>query len=245
MASPLAITLLPESSIYVDGAGDPFDVTSGRACARVTLRLTAITAGGLSIHIETSSSGVDNWSVVARLRANAAGDYGLTAGGLKGFVRALWALDSGTSGVVAGVTAIAHQLYCTPADLPRFGLPSVVLEELETTVESQTDACLAATDEAEGYLANRYSMPLVSWGDALRLHVAKLAIVSFLDASGWQPSGQDDVIMAAYTRAIAWLKGVGGGVISPPGIVDSSPTPGASGSGPSGARVTSQPMRGW
>lgn len=244
MASPLAITLRAESAVVVSASEASVNATPWRTCARLTLRVTAFTAGGLTLYVDTSSTGSDNWTAIARRAINATGDYPFTVVGLKGYVRARLVVADGSSGIVAGVSGEAHQLYCSPDDLQRFGLPEETIESLERSAEDKADACLAATDEAEGYLATRYTMPLVAWGEALRLHTSKLAVVSFLDKAGWQPSGPDDVIMAAYDRAIAWLKGVSKGTISPPGIVDSSaPTAGSSVSG--GARVRSSTLRGW
>jgi phage gp36-like protein len=206
------------------------------------VRVTAVT-GGLTLLVETSVDGSTNWKAVSKIAIAGAGDYSLTFGDVSGYLRARWVVTGGNSATLS-VSGESHQIYCTPEDMLRFGLPADSISALVVCDEERIDACLAATDEAEGYLATRYTMPLQSWGDALRLHSSKLAIVALLDGKGWQASGPDDVIMAAYNRAIAWLKGVARGDINPPGVIDSSVPPGGASSG-SRARVSSATARGW
>lgn len=241
MANPLSITLLPEASVTASGSGDAVDITAARSAARLRFRVTAISAGGLRVFVDTSADGIANWSQRAEHSLSSAADLNFTVGDLLQFVRARWALVGAASGITAGLAGEAHQLYCSPADLSRYGLPDSVISDLAASLPDRVDACLAATDEAEGYLASRYTMPLSAWGEAVRLHTSKLAIVSFLDRAGWQHDGPDNVIQGAYDRAIAWLKGVAAGAIQPQGVVDATPEVDDS----SVAHVFGNTPRGW
>lgn len=112
----------------------------------------------------------------------------------------------------------------------------------DVTTLAQDSALAAASETADSYLANRYSMPLSSWTDALRRVVCDLAAWDLSGAKAVGSDGTPTLWRLRYLDALAWLKSVRDGEISPPGIVDSG--------APSGPEklvvlVDSDTPRGW
>lgn len=102
-----------------------------------------------------------------------------------------------------------------------------------------------ASAEADGYLRSQFTLPLLAVNDpALRRHVANMAIYQLMVARGYNPEAEGDGLRQRYTDAIAWLKGVGAGSITP-NVTDSA---GGSSSGVSAGAapvVISSPQRGF
>lgn len=101
-------------------------------------------------------------------------------------------------------------------------------------------ALLSASSLAYSYLRSRYSLPLVTWGQDLRLAVCRIAAVLVLNKRGWDPSTNagDAAIQKAHDDSIAWLKDVAANRAAAD-IVDTSPSATAA------PRVVSNPRRGW
>lgn len=113
--------------------------------------------------------------------------------------------------------------YATQSDLARGGLRSAALSGVSST--DQDAALVAASGEADGYLAKRYMLPLTAWGDDLTRRVVHIATYDLLSTRGYAPaSGVDPLVEKRYNDAIFWLRDVSKGVVEPQGIVDSSAT---------------------
>jgi phage gp36-like protein len=112
--------------------------------------------------------------------------------------------------------------YATLAELATHGLPSGWLTGVSSG--DQTAAITAASDLADGYLAQRYTLPITGWGSDLRRVVCHIASWDLMCRRGFDPESSSDVaIRKRYEDAIRWLEMVAAGKISPVGIVDSTP----------------------
>lgn len=127
--------------------------------------------------------------------------------------------------------------YLTRADLARY-VPEKALAALPTA--DQDAAIAAASDEADGYLAARYTLPLAHTGADLKLHVASIALWHLLGRRNHNPANPaGDAFRLRYLDAIAWLEKVRDGKVIPARVVDSTPD-----RHPRPEVITS-PRRGW
>ncbi len=110
--------------------------------------------------------------------------------------------------------------YATSADLYALGLPQAALP----SGADPTAALVAASGDADGYLALRFKLPLVAWGDDIRRRVCHLAAYDLLTSRGTRPGDALELIVKRYDDAIAWLREVSMGRVQPSGVTDSSPT---------------------
>ena len=143
--------------------------------------------------------------------------------------------------------------YATTEDLSNLGVTSDSFEDIDD--EKLQAALDSASTLADGYLASKFQLPLVSSGQDLAEAVCKIAAYNLLGSRGYNPElGGDVVLRARYDDAIRWLEGVSAGKISP-AITDSSGGPAQVG-GPfvlspvqssyDGTLVASRPQpRGW
>lgn len=110
--------------------------------------------------------------------------------------------------------------YATTTDLEQLGIPAAALSAHPTP--SQEKALLASSKLADSYLRERYSLPLVSWGEELTLHVVSIAKWFLITRIGFNPENPSDkAIRLAYEDAIQWLEDVRDANASPD-LVDSS-----------------------
>jgi phage gp36-like protein len=138
--------------------------------------------------------------------------------------------------------------YADEADLENYGLGDRTLEDIDAP-EAVQAALEAASRVADGYLTNRYgspfTLPLTAISLDLTMYVSWIAAYILMGSIGYSPeAGQDNQFERKYKDAIAWLKGVQAGDISPPDIEGSPPEE----SGPaasSGPVVVSGSSRGW
>lgn len=217
MANALAGSLVPVSSLTESLEGTPLDIST-RSAARVTVDVSAV-AGSVTVVIQTSPDG-STWRSAITMALSAVGKTERVAYDLSSNLRAVVTLASGAT-VTLSVSAVAHDIYCHPEDITRYGLPlrSIPNESRETLVEM----CLAATDVSDGFVGAAYTLPLLAWGHDLKLHTAKIATRLLLDQRGWDPE-KDEPIVVGYDNAMSWLSKLGKGHIAPPGIRDSTPT---------------------
>lgn len=125
-----------------------------------------------------------------------------------------------------------RNLYASPEDLATLALSPRALEGVSEA--DQLLAIAAASSYADGYLRARYRMPLVSWGQDLTLCVAQLAAYSVMNARGYDPSSpHDQLIVKQYDDAVAWLRDVAKGLVTPGGGPDGGGIVEAPNSGPS------------
>ena len=86
-------------------------------------------------------------------------------------------------------------------------------------------ACVKASGLADSYLAKRFKLPLLAWGDDLRANTADLARYRCYSDRGFDPANPGDLLVVeAKKDAIAWFKLVSLGEVEPQGIVDSTPS---------------------
>jgi len=121
--------------------------------------------------------------------------------------------------------------YATPADLQdRLGearlvqLTDLTDPPIGLVVESVAQKALDdASDEIDGYLGGRYTLPLASPPFALRVHCLTIAHYRLLG------SAADEVTREAYKSAVAWLTAVAKGDIP---FLPPADTPAPAGVGP-------------
>jgi phage gp36-like protein len=136
------------------------------------------------------------------------------------------------------------QRYAEIADARRLGLGARAFSTDE--VEGMNANLLAASEEADSYLANQYTLPLTAWGQDLRAAVCKIAVYEFLSVRGLnpEPGSSDGNVKDRAKDARTWLMRVGEGKATPGGIADSG-TPAASDAPSSAPEVISSSSRGW
>jgi phage gp36-like protein len=222
MPNALPISLHPAGAEIADGVGAAVPL-GDRLYATVTLNCTALTASDtLAVVIEASPTG-DNWATAAafpELTAPATLDVVIPV--CAGSLRARWTFTGLTPSATFSVTGTAYQLYATIADLAEHGMPASALARF--TQAEMAAACLASSDEANGYIASAYALPLTAWDRDLRKQVSCMAIYDLLSTHGFDPlSGKDSMIETRQKGAIKWLDRLANGQIRPVGIIDSAP----------------------
>lgn len=236
MSSSQSITLVEPQSIGGSGASAALDL-GVRHAARLTLDVAAV-GGTLSVTVETSRDGI-LWRLAGAFSAVAtAGASWLSVGGLERYARATWSVSASGSATFS-VGGDAHQVYASPQDLARYGLPAQALVGIAPS--DLVEQLLAASALADGPLsAAGFLLPLLAWGDDLREAVAVIAAEGCLAQRGFSATGDDQTIVDRATRRRTWLSSIGdGGVLSPetkgtpPEVVAAS------------AIVVSLPRRGW
>lgn len=224
MADALAIEPHASGPETVTGAGAAIDIGELRSCARLRLEVTSVSAGAsVTCSLETSSLSTSGWRNVGSFKvAQVPLRTDKTFSELDRYVRLSWVITGTTPSVTFRVRGFAHVLYATIGDVIRHALPEAAIASV--TIEIKADCCLGATQEADSYLAGRYTLPLVLWDDVLTKHVAKIAGFEIMSRRGFQPSGFDELIVKGRDDAIMWLKGVAANKIYPPGLTDSDAT---------------------
>lgn len=229
MPQPLSIELAASAARTAAGSGAAVDLglvasVSPRSAARLQVEVTAF-AGleRLRLVVEHAASSAGPWLELADLNVEQTGDHDFTVGDSKRWLRLRWELfgEAGTPSVTFAVAGQAHQVYVSPRGLGS-AIRVVALNEV-TTASERADACIAVSDEADGYLNGRYTLPLKKWSGDLSSMLARMAVRYALDAAGWQPDGPDSVVKEGFAHAIAWLKRLQDGKLEPPGMVDSTP----------------------
>lgn len=237
MPNPLDVTLHESAEEAASGSGASVDLGDLRQAVGLVLEVLS-GAGSLVVTLETAPTNAGPWRPQTSFAALAGtGHAELACSPVARFVRAAWTITSGGP-FTFELRGTAHVVYCTPADLASATLTVKALST--TTQDVQAKACIDASNEADGYLASRYTLPLSAWPSDLRRKVAAMAACDVLTQRGFQPQGPDELIVQNRRDAVSWLMRVGAGTISPPGIADS--TPAKRGSTP---RLTSNPSRGW
>lgn len=224
MPNPLATTTLHASGTETaTGTGTSVDL-GDRTYVELTLNVTAAsgTAPTLAVTLDQSATQAA-WTQVALFTpASAVGAQQLVIPVTQRYLRAKWTVGGTTPSFTFAVTGTAHQLYASTDDLTRFGIPAQALDGIP--VAERALACLQASDEAAGYLASAYTLPLTAWDLDLRAHVARMTAFQFMSYVGYAPdSGKDNTLQLGYQNAVAWLNRIAKGGLRPPGIVDSAP----------------------
>lgn len=110
--------------------------------------------------------------------------------------------------------------YATQTELGLYGLTAAARASFSS---QQLDAALeGASDHADGYLGQRFRLPLTSpFPAALKMHVARIAAWILMSGRGFKPGTTDaETLHQAYKDATAWLEGVAKGTITPASLTD-------------------------
>jgi phage gp36-like protein len=226
--------------VTAGGQSPAVDIGPLRSVVRASLFVGTLTGARLDVALETSPDGA-HWRSLGPIGSlkGVAKTTEIALGFCDRYVRIAWEL-TGTA-VSFAALGEAHQIFATPADIRNAHLPGVALEDMPSSQE--LDALLASSDEAEGYLASGFTLPLVSWSHDLRMHVAGMAGYGLMRSRGFDPEGVDALIVKGRDDAIAWLGKIAARKLTPPGFVDSTPSAAES---PSFARVRgANESRGW
>lgn len=223
MADALAITLHADGAETANGSSVAVDIGALRSCVKATLVVSAISAGAsIEVAVETSTSATGPWSRVGGFVAlTIPKAVDCVVADCRRYVRVSWTLTGTTPSATFAASGEAHVLYATLRDIEIHGISKQAIGLVPA--EERTEHALAATGEAEGYLAGGYKLPLVAWSTELRRQVAQLAVYAIMSRRGFQPQGTDELIVKNRDDAISWLSKVNRGLLQPPGIVDSTP----------------------
>lgn len=229
MSQPLSIELAASEARAANGSGDAVDLglVAGlvqRSAARLQIDVTEFSdVERLRLVVDTAPADTGPWLELDAIDVEQTDQYELSVGDTRRWLRLRWELTG--PGVAASVTfsvaGEAHQVYVSPRGL-KSAIRVIALDEI-TTLTARADACIAVSDEADGYLGGRYTLPLRKWDNALAAKCAHMAIKYSLDACGWQAAGPDSVIKENFDNAVKWLARLQDGKLEPPGMVDSTP----------------------
>ncbi len=228
MPNALAVELVASAARTASGTGSAVDVGIVRQVGELALYITAAsgTNSRLELEIQTSEDGTTGWRTVPTDEsATLVIGAGTTkrefvAAELARFVRVVWTITGTSPSYTFSVSGTANSVYARPENT---GLPTKLLETVE---ESKVwKELLAASAEADAFLAERYQLPLASWDSVLSRNVGFIAAFRLMtSAIGFDPSGADAYFEKNFDTAMKWLKMVSCFHITPSGIVDSSPT---------------------
>lgn len=224
MPNQLAITLHSATTPEIaSGIGLSVDL-GARTLLELTLDVSVMTgtSPALAVVVEHSQTTAD-WALVGTFIAFAGiGAKNLVIPNARRYVRVSWTIAGTLPSITFAVTGVAHQLYTETSDLTQYGIPEIALEGVSAV--DRALACLAASDEAAGYLASAFTLPMVAWDRDLRMHGANMAVYTLIRPRGYDPdSGQDTLIRDGYDRALKWLDRIAAGKLRPPGMIDSTP----------------------
>ena len=114
----------------------------------------------------------------------------------------------------------AETTYASAGELDTWGASADILSAIPEA--DKTGALEIASALCDGYLAQRYKLPIVAFCPDLRRAVLAIASYDLISARGYDPASTDNGnIRQRYLDAIEWLKAVADGEISPD-IIDSS-----------------------
>lgn len=139
--------------------------------------------------------------------------------------------------------------YATPAELqsPAFGIPAGGFAGLAPTPEEIDEILGQALDGAsgliDGYLSQRFMLPLIAWGSDFKRACCAIAVYDVMTGQGYNPTGDAEQIRKRYEDAIRWLERIAAGQVTP--VVTDSSAPPTSPSLWGGVKVQSQRPRGW
>ena len=136
------------------------------------------------------------------------------------------------------VSGTAYVTYCDPIDISVYSIRSEGIADISAT--DLANACVSASDGADGYLNSSFALPLTAWGDDLRQHTAEMAGAIVLRSRGADPSGPDALVFDAESKATKWFARIADGKLKPPSMLDSTPD-----TFEGGSFVVSSTRRGW
>src|SRR6187551_3399767 len=179
MPQPLSIELAASAARVANGSGAAVDIGAARSAARLLVLVTAFTGlERVRLVVEHSDLETGPWLALGDVDLAQTDEYDLSVADSRRWMRVSWELTDdggGSPSITFAVAGDAHQIYCSPRGLGRFGITKAVIDEV-LTKHAQADACITASDEADGYLGGRYTLPMVSWCSDLTAMVARMAV---------------------------------------------------------------------
>lgn len=137
-------------------------------------------------------------------------------------------------------------LYCTVADLGRFGVNAQATEDLPVP-ENLTPAIEARSAFIDSYLNLKFTLPILVWGADLKECCAVLAAWDVISVRGFKPdeNPEDHPLRIRYEDMIKWLESIRDGELIP--VVTDSDTgdDGDSGGGMRAPQVGCNESRGY
>lgn len=116
---------------------------------------------------------------------------------------------------------MASAAYATIADLG-LAIRSEALDGFDTTVLQ--DCLDGAADIIDGYLRDRFVLPLTSWDNSIRRCAAIIAVHDAMAARGYNAANAgDEQLQIRYEGQIAWLRDIASNRTTPK-VIDSSPS---------------------
>lgn len=225
MPNPLAITLHASAAETASATGPTIVDLGDRTFVELTVDATVFAGGttpSIAFTVETSIAQSD-WKLLGTLAAiSAPATQQMKLVSASRYLRIKWVITGTPTGITFAATGTAHQLYCEPSDIWTHGIPKPAVSQLP--LELLAEKCLSASDEASGYLASAYQLPMVSLDKAAVKHTACMATYELMRPRGYKAdSGKDDQIRQGYDDALKWFNRIASGGLRPPGMVDSSP----------------------
>lgn len=136
---------------------------------------------------------------------------------------------------------MASAAYATIADLG-LAIRSEALDGFDQTVLQ--DCLDGAADIIDGYLRDRFTLPLTAWDNSIRRCAAIIAVHDAMAARGYNAANAgDEQLQIRYEGQIAWLRDIANGRATP-NVTDSSASP-IAGASSSRARVDNNRSRGF
>lgn len=240
MPNQLAITLHASAAETASGTGTAVDI-GDRTLLQLTCDWTVLSGTGVNLQVFVEGSLTQsNWTGLRTFGLSSTiGAVQLLVPEAMRYVRCRWVLSGTSPSATFAVIGIAHQLYCLPSDLTKFGIPEQAICDMDD--DQRASACLSASDEAAGYLGSAYALPLTQWDTDLRKHVAAMAAADLMAFRGYDPeSGPDKLIGMRRDQAIEWLNRIASGRLKPPALLDSTPLVSEQ-----EVYVVGSPSRGW
>jgi phage gp36-like protein len=122
--------------------------------------------------------------------------------------------------------------YATLQNLFQLGAPESAFRGQSNADWAFTDAELeagvdAACGHVDSYLSGRFTLPLVTYGEAVTRAVCVVAAYDLLTSRGYNPANQGDdssQLDKRYRSVEDWLKDVARGLVTPPVTDSSTPT---------------------
>lgn len=205
-------------------AGAAVDLGARDRLLRQTLAVSAASGATptLDVRLEASADGLTGWRTIGTFaRATAAAVEKLSFIAPERYVRVAWTIGGATPSFTFAVGGTKGLVYASLEDLDAYGMPGAALAKLAPS--KRAEAIAAASTKAEGKLALRYDLPLVTWGVDLTEAVSKIASYDLLSVRGFNPDGSDENVRTRHNDAWKWLTEVADGKCEPIGVVDTSP----------------------
>jgi hypothetical protein len=177
----------------------------------------------IEVVIETGPSSSGPWRSLSGWPAAVEQSVERVFGITDRWLRATWTIrGTDTPSVTFEIVGTAEVLYATPADVGNLAMKVSAFEELD--LHQKLGCCLAATDQAEDFIASSHTLPLVSWGNSLTQHVARISAANMLRVRGAGASdGPDLVVFDTEKMTLTALDRVANGRLKLTGVVDSTP----------------------